>query len=78
MASTQVSKSATIRAQVNHPIIDSDGHLVEGRAEEILRSYQIFMSRGEDPALLDEWAPSGIGSPEEICHLFTQRFYFWV
>jgi len=29
------------------------GKLIDGRAdEEILRSYQIFMSRGEDPALL--------------------------
>jgi predicted TIM-barrel fold metal-dependent hydrolase len=50
--------------------------LLEGRAEEILRSYQVFMSRGEDPALLDEWAPSRIRSPEEICNIFTQRFYF--
>jgi predicted TIM-barrel fold metal-dependent hydrolase len=52
------------------------GKLIDGRAEEILRSYQIFMSRGEDPALLDEWAPSGIKSPEEICSIFTQQFYF--
>jgi predicted TIM-barrel fold metal-dependent hydrolase len=52
------------------------GKLIDGRAEEILRSYQIFMARGEDPALLDEWAPSGITSPEEICDIFTQRFYF--
>jgi len=52
------------------------GKLIDGRAEEVLRSYQIFMSRGEDPALLDEWAPSGITSPEEICDIFTQRFYF--
>jgi predicted TIM-barrel fold metal-dependent hydrolase len=52
------------------------GKLIEGRAEEILRSYQIFMSRGEDPALLDEWAPSGLKSPEEIRSIFTQRFYF--
>ncbi len=52
------------------------GPLVEGRIEEILKSYQAFMSRGEDPALLDEWAPSGIQSPEEIHTIFTQRFYF--
>jgi hypothetical protein len=52
------------------------GKLLEGRAEEVLRSYQIFMSRGEDPALLDEWAPSGIQSPEEIRDIFTQQFYF--
>lgn len=29
MATTHVSKSAAIRARVNHPIIDSDGHTVE-------------------------------------------------
>ena len=29
MALSHVSKSASIRAQVNHPIIDSDGHQVE-------------------------------------------------
>ncbi|MBM4257659.1 MAG: amidohydrolase [Deltaproteobacteria bacterium] len=52
------------------------GTLLEGRAEEILRAYQIFMSRGEDPALLDEWKPSGITSPEEIRDIFTKRFYF--
>ncbi len=52
------------------------GKLLEGRAEEILRSYQIFMSRGEDQMLLDEWAPSGIKGPEEICQIFTQQFYF--
>ncbi|MGE0679353.1 MAG: amidohydrolase family protein [Candidatus Binatia bacterium] len=70
----------------NPATIDSDafinlsrhygGNLVAGRAEELLRSYQIFMSRGEDPALLDEWAPSGVKSPEEIRDIFTQRFYF--
>jgi hypothetical protein len=52
------------------------GKLLEGRAEEILRSYQIFMSRGEEQGLLDEWAPSGVKSPEEIRDIFTQRFYF--
>jgi hypothetical protein len=29
MVTTHVSKSAAIRAHVNHPIIDSDGHTVE-------------------------------------------------
>jgi len=29
MATTHGSKSAAIRARVNHPIIDSDGHTVE-------------------------------------------------
>jgi predicted TIM-barrel fold metal-dependent hydrolase len=52
------------------------GKLVEGRAEEMLRNHQQFLSRGEDPALLDEWAPSGIEGPEEIRDIFTHRFYF--
>lgn len=52
------------------------GQLLEGRAEEVLRSYQIFMSRGEEAGLLDEWAPSGVTSPEDIRDIFTQRFYF--
>jgi hypothetical protein len=29
VATTHHSKSAAIRARVNHPIIDSDGHTVE-------------------------------------------------
>lgn len=29
MATTHVSRSAAIRARVNHPIIDSDGHTLE-------------------------------------------------
>jgi hypothetical protein len=29
MATTQTSKSAAVRARLNHPVIDSDGHTVE-------------------------------------------------
>ncbi len=29
MAATPASKSAAIRARLNHPVIDSDGHTVE-------------------------------------------------
>jgi hypothetical protein len=29
MASTETSRSAKIRARLNHPIIDTDGHTVE-------------------------------------------------
>jgi predicted TIM-barrel fold metal-dependent hydrolase len=50
--------------------------LLEDRAAEVLTVYQRTMSRGEDPALLDEWAPSGITSPKDISHIFTQQFYF--
>jgi hypothetical protein len=34
------------------------------------------MSRGEDPVMLDEWAPSGIASPEDISRIFTHQLYF--
>ncbi|MCS6925603.1 MAG: amidohydrolase family protein [Candidatus Binatia bacterium] len=51
------------------------GEHIANRAEELLRAHQLFMSRGEDPALLDEWAPSGIQSPAEIYEIF-KRFYF--
>jgi predicted TIM-barrel fold metal-dependent hydrolase len=46
------------------------------RAAEIVKLQQAFMRRGEDPALLDEWEPSGIRSPEDICDIFTRQFYF--
>ena len=29
MATTHLSKSATVRARLNHPVIDSDGHMIE-------------------------------------------------
>ena len=52
------------------------GVLAEGRGEQILTSYQGAMARGEDLALLDEWAPSDITGPEDIRDIFTRQFYF--
>jgi predicted TIM-barrel fold metal-dependent hydrolase len=52
------------------------GKRINGRAGDILAGYKEFMMRGEDPAMMDEWAPSGIMSAAEICKIFTQRFYF--
>jgi predicted TIM-barrel fold metal-dependent hydrolase len=52
------------------------GKFASERGQEILTNFKGFMSRGEDPAVNDEWAPSGIRSPEEICKIFTRQFYF--
>jgi hypothetical protein len=52
------------------------GRRVADRAETLIADHQDKMARGEDAASFDEWAPSGIGSAEEICEIFTQRFYF--
>ncbi|MGH7841139.1 MAG: amidohydrolase family protein [Candidatus Binataceae bacterium] len=52
------------------------GEFAAGRSAEILADSQRRMQRGEDPALLDEWAPSGITRPEEIRDIFTRQFYF--
>ena len=52
------------------------GRLVDGRAEALLATYQSLMKRGEDPALIDEWAPSGIKDPRDIYDIFTRQLYF--
>ncbi|MGH7986784.1 MAG: amidohydrolase family protein [Candidatus Binataceae bacterium] len=52
------------------------GEGVSNRAVEIVKLQQAFMRRGEDPALLDEWAPSGIQSAEDLRDVFTHQFYF--
>ncbi|MGH7932722.1 MAG: amidohydrolase family protein [Candidatus Binataceae bacterium] len=52
------------------------GGKASDRAGEIAQQQQAFMHRGEDPALLDEWAPSGIRGAEDIRDIFTGQFYF--
>lgn len=52
------------------------GRQLAERAGELLGAYAAAMSRGEDPALLDEWEPSGIESAEDISAIFTRQFYF--
>ena len=52
------------------------GGLVAGRAAAVVADHQERMARGADPALMDEWAPSGIGSAAEIGDIFTKQFYF--
>lgn len=46
------------------------------RADEMLKAFKAFNARGEDPALVDEWEPSGIRSAEDLCKVFTRQFYF--
>ncbi len=52
------------------------GSVVKGHAEGLVATYQSLMTRGEDPALIDEWAPSGIKHPRDIYDIFTRQFYF--
>ncbi len=76
------SKSAAVRAQLNHPVIDSDGHTVE--FEPVFHDYLAQVGKGagmlggskEDPAMRDEWAACGIEKAEDIRDLFINNFYF--
>jgi len=52
------------------------GEFARGRVEEILADSRRRMQAGDDAALHDEWAPSGITSAREISEVFSQRFYF--
>jgi hypothetical protein len=60
MASKETSRSAKIRARLNHPIIDTDGHTVElmpvyldyvkqiGRADMVKRYQEATNARGNN------------------------------
>jgi hypothetical protein len=52
------------------------GRTTAGREDEILNSHAQMSSRGADPAIIDEWAQSGVRRPEDIHELFAGRFYF--
>ena len=52
------------------------GRFSEGRAEKITESLTRRLRNGEDPDLLDEWAPSGVRRPEDIRDVFVKQFYF--
>lgn len=52
------------------------GRVTAGREREILGYHAQMSSRGADPAMIDEWAPSGVRGPEDIHELFTERFFF--
>ena len=52
------------------------GRMAQGRAGEIVAAHVRWMKRSAAPDAVDEWAQSGIRSPEDIRDLFTGRFYF--
>ncbi|HUY18064.1 MAG TPA: amidohydrolase family protein [Candidatus Binataceae bacterium] len=52
------------------------GKFAAGRAEQVIDRFVARSMAAEDPALLDEWAPSQIGSAEEIRDIFRSQFYF--
>jgi predicted TIM-barrel fold metal-dependent hydrolase len=52
------------------------GPLVAGRVQQMLDSLINRMGAGYDPDLIDEFAQSGVKSPEDIRDIFTRNFYF--
>jgi len=52
------------------------GKFAAGRAEQVIERFVARSMAAEDPGLLDEWAPSGIRSAEEIRDIFHAQFYF--
>jgi predicted TIM-barrel fold metal-dependent hydrolase len=53
------------------------GPIFEGRLHEVVRwGVSVGVSRPEDPAMLDEFAPCAINDKREIKDLFVPRFYF--
>jgi predicted TIM-barrel fold metal-dependent hydrolase len=49
------------------------GKSLAERAEQLS---ELYGSTGIDPALIDEWAPSGVRSAEDIRDIFSERFFF--
>ncbi len=64
------------RAEFNDLANRYGGQRVHGRADGLLDAYKSLMVRGEDPALIDEWAPSGIKETRDIYEIFTRQLYF--
>ena len=56
------SDAAALRAELGHPIIDTDGHVVEFRP--VMEEY------------LAEFAGAGIGTAEDFRYRFVRNFYF--
>ena len=50
--------------------------IVGDRVDEVLDTLTNRMGAGYDPKLIDEFAPSGLTSPEDIRDVFTSSFYF--
>jgi predicted TIM-barrel fold metal-dependent hydrolase len=56
------------------------GSLTDGREAKIIEHLLSLRSvgnrSGEDPSMLDEFAPSGVSSAEELAELFADQFFF--
>ncbi len=52
------------------------GKQTEGRVQQIIDMLLGMQAGGADPALLDEFAPSGVKCMDDIRELFVERFYF--
>ncbi len=52
------------------------GKYAAGRAEQVIDRFIARAMAAEDPAILDEWAPSGIRSAEDIRDIFRKQFFF--
>ncbi len=52
------------------------GKFATGRAEQVIDRFAARAMAAEDPEILDEWAPSGIRSAEEIRDIFREQFFF--
>lgn len=46
------------------------------RADRLDQTLGFLSDPDEDPAVLDEWAPSGVRSVEDIVRIFTERCFF--
>lgn len=64
------------RAALREYAVRFGGAIAEGRADEIVEAMASGFSGGIDPAMVDEWAQSGVRSPEDIRDVFANQFYF--
>ena len=53
----------------------ADGPIAE-RRDRLDETLGFLSDPDEDPATLDEWAPSGIGSVDDIVRVFTDQCFF--
>jgi len=66
--SQPASKSAAVRARLNHPVIDSDGHTVEFLPAVLDYLEQTGGQRSSSGSKLAQWAAAFLG-PGIVCRL---------
>ncbi|HLH76006.1 MAG TPA: amidohydrolase family protein [Candidatus Binataceae bacterium] len=64
------------RALLKREMVRAGGRFTQGHEDQILDALISRMYIGEDAALTDEWAPSGITSPQQLRDIFVNQFYF--